>query len=133
MLESTGLIRDRLTPRSPRHMPRNPLFLSTAVVRQRITRGLGAVLSLLAVGCAGDDLSGPSESLPWGGIAVSRGPAGVPRPDVIVHHVADDSASAEFTVTSTGGVFALGPHAIYFPPNSICAQGSSYGPTEWDA
>jgi hypothetical protein len=86
-------------------------------------------------GCAGDQLSGPvSESLGWGGLPVSRGPAGVPRPDVIIHHVADDSASADFTVTATGGTFALGPHAIYFPPNSICnPETSSYGPTEWDA
>ena len=118
-------------------MPRNSLLLTTDVANPRIVRGASGLIALLALllsGCAGDNVSGPSsQATPWGGIAISRGPAGVPRPDVIVHHVADDSASAEFTVTATGGVFALGPHAIYFPPNSICNPTSSYGPTEWDA
>ena len=118
-------------------MPSQALLLTNDVAHSRIVRGasgLVALLALLLSGCAGDDLSGPgANALPWGGLTVSRGPAGVPRPDVIVHHVAEDSASAEFTVTATGGVFALGPHAIYFPPNSICSLESSYGPTEWDA
>jgi hypothetical protein len=94
-----------------------------------------ALVALVLAGCAGDQLSGPAaESLSWGGVPVYRAPAGVPRPDVIIHHVASDSASAEFTVTASGGTFALGPHAIYFPPNSICDPAtSSYGPTEWNA
>ena len=115
-------------------MPRNSIVLTNDVPRPRMARGASgfvALLALLTAACAGDNLSGP-ESMPWGGVAVSRAPAGVPRPDVIVHHIAGDSASAEFTVTSTGGVFTLGPHAIYFPPNSICSPESSYGPTEWD-
>ncbi len=101
----------------------------------RRAAGLVVLLALVLAGCGGDKLAGPgSEALPWGGMAMGRGPAGVPRPDVIIHHVADDSASAEFTVTPTGGVFALGPHAIYFPANAICDPAtSSYGPTEWDA
>lgn len=61
-------------------------------------------------------------------------PVGAPMPDVIVDWVAEDSLSADFTVTPTGGAFQLGPHAIYFPANSICDPArSSYGPTEWDA
>jgi hypothetical protein len=97
--------------------------------------GLIALLALVLAGCSGDQLAGPGSALaPWGGISVSRGPAGIPRPDVIVHNVAEDSASADFTVTPSGGVFNLGPHAIYFPANSICDPAtSSYGPTEWDA
>jgi hypothetical protein len=118
-------------------MPRNSSLFTRDVANPRIVRGASGLIALLALllsGCAGDSLSGPgSDATPWGGLTVSRGPAGVPRPDVIVHHVADDSASAEFTVTPSGGVFSLGPHAIYFPPNSICNPGSSYGPTEWDA
>jgi hypothetical protein len=107
-----------------------PLVLTRS---RRSVLGVAASLALLVTGCSGDQLSGP-EALTLGGFAVSRGPAGVPRPDIIVHHVADDSASAEFTVTPTGGVFALGPHAIFFAPNSICNPAtSSYGPTEWDA
>ena len=98
-------------------------------------RNLGAIVLLsLALGaCADNEVAAP-DSLPWGGLPVGRVPAGVPSPDVIVHHVADDSMSAEFTVTPTGGIFNLGPHAIYFPANSICDPATStYGPGEWDA
>lgn len=52
---------------------------------------------------------------------------------IIINHIADDQMSADFTVTSTGGSFQLGPHAIYFPKNAICDPATStYGPTEWD-
>ncbi len=97
--------------------------------------GLIALLALALAGCGGDKLSGPgSEATPWGGITVGRAPVGVPRADVIVEFMAEDSTSADFTVTPSGGVFNLGPHAIYFPANSICDPAtSSYGPTEWDA
>ena len=97
--------------------------------------GLIALLALALAGCGGDQLSGPGpEATPWGGITVGRAPVGAPRADVIVDYMAEDSASADFTVTPSGGVFNLGPHAIYFPANSICdPMTSSYGPTEWDA
>jgi hypothetical protein len=97
--------------------------------------GLIALLALVLAGCGGDRLAGPgSEATPWGGITVGRAPAGVPGADVIIDYMAEDSTSADFTVTPTGGVFNLGPHAIYFPANSICDPAtSSYGPTEWDA
>jgi hypothetical protein len=119
-------------------MPSSPFTHIMDASSTRMLRGRSGILALLALvlsGCSGENLSGPgSEALPFGGITVSRPPAGVPRPDIIVHHVADDSASAEFTVTPSGGVFALGPHAIYFPANSICDPAtSSYGPGEWDA
>ncbi len=94
-----------------------------------------ALLALLLTGCADDRVAGPDfESTPWNHVPMGRAPVGVPSPDVIIHHVADDSASAEFTVTPTGGVFHLGPHAIYFPANAICDPATStYGPGEWDA
>jgi hypothetical protein len=61
-------------------------------------------------------------------------PQGAPSLDVIVNHMAEDSTSADFTVTPTGGVFAIGKHAVSFAPNSICnPETSSYGPSEWDA
>ena len=101
----------------------------------RRVSGLIALLALVLAGCGGDRLAGPGlEATPWGGITVGRAPAGVPRADVIVDYMAEDSASADFTVTPSGGVFNLGPHAIYFPANAICDPAtSSYGPTEWDA
>ena len=98
-------------------------------------RRLGAVVLLaLALGaCADNEVVAP-DALPWGGLPAGRVPAGIPTPDIIVHHVADDSLSAEFTVTPTGGIFSLGPHAIYFPAHSICDPATStYGPGEWDA
>src|SRR3954470_18667917 len=55
-----------------------------------------------------------------------------PDARVIVDSVAPDAMSADFTVTSSGGVFQLGKHAISFPPNSICDPSSSYGVGEWD-
>ena len=61
-------------------------------------------------------------------------PKGAPSLDVIVNHMAEDSTSADFTVTPTGGVFQIGKHAVSFAPNSICnPETSSYGPGEWDA
>jgi hypothetical protein len=60
-------------------------------------------------------------------------PPGAPKLDVIVDHMAVDSTSADFTVTPSGGVFVIGPHAIKFPANSICdPASSSYGPDQWD-
>jgi hypothetical protein len=101
----------------------------------RQVSGLIALLALLLAGCTSDKLAGPGpEATPWGGISVGRAPAGVPQADVIIEFMAEDSTSADFTVTPSGGVFNLGPHAIYFPANSICDPAtSSYGPTEWDA
>lgn len=44
-----------------------------------------------------------------------------------------DAEAADFTVTSAGGTFEIGPHAIHFPKRAICDPASStYGPTEWD-
>jgi hypothetical protein len=61
-------------------------------------------------------------------------PKGAPSLDVIVNSMSDDSTSADFTVTPTGGVFIIGKHAVKFPANSICnPETSSYGATEWDA
>ena len=122
----------------PRFMPSSSFVLTNDAPRPgalaRVS-GLIALLALALAGCTGDELAGPGpEATPFGGISVGRAPAGVPQADVIIHHIADDSGSADFTVTPSGGVFSLGPHAIYFPANSICDPAtSSYGPTEWDA
>ena len=56
-----------------------------------------------------------------------------PRFTVTIDNMATDLSSADFTVTSTGGVFRMGPHAVYFPGQSICDPATStYGLTEWD-
>jgi hypothetical protein len=39
----------------------------------------------------------------------------------------------DFTVDTEGGWFRIGPHSVYFPPNSICEPSkSTYGPYHWD-
>ena len=84
---------------------------------------LSAAMIIIVAACSRDLMSPPVGSLPPGAI----------RPDVIVDFVADDSLSADFTVTPTGGLFKLGKHAIFFPENSICNPAtSSYGPEHWD-
>lgn len=56
-----------------------------------------------------------------------------PRFTVTIDNMASDLSSADFTVTSTGGVFQMGPHALYFPDQSICDPATStYGMSEWD-
>ena len=56
-----------------------------------------------------------------------------PRFTVTIDNMATDLSSADFTVSSTGGVFKMGPHAVYFPGQSICDPATStYGLTEWD-
>jgi hypothetical protein len=103
--------------------------------RPRFTRSHSGLIALFALAFAAcsDQATAPNAALPLRGITLGQSPAGVPHPDVIIHEMSDDSTSAEFTVTPTGGVFAIGPHAIYFPANSICdPTTSSYGPTEWD-
>ena len=63
---------------------------------------------------------------------ISAAPA-VPSFMVRVENMSADSTSADFTVDGNGGVFQIGPHAIYFPRNSICDPStSSYGQREWD-
>lgn len=48
--------------------------------------------------------------------------------------MAEDESSADFTVTSSGGNFRMGKHAIVFPRNVICdPASSSYGREFWDA
>lgn len=83
---------------------------------------LGGVAVLLAA-CA-DRATAPA----------TRGlPPGAPRPDVIIDTMAPDSTSADFTVTPTGGLFTMGPHAVFFPDHSICDPSTSgYGADTWD-
>ena len=98
------------------------------MLRSNLTRlGLAGGLILLAACSAADQVTSPKYN------KMPR-PAGAPSLDVIVNAVAPDSASADFTVTPSGGTFVLGAHAVYFPANSICDPAvSSYGPGEWDA
>ena len=60
-------------------------------------------------------------------------PAGAPNAMVVINQMASDSTSATFTVTSSGGMFSMGPHHVYFPSRAICDPAKSrYGVSEWD-
>ena len=60
-------------------------------------------------------------------------PGGAPRPSIIVNSMAADQSSADFVVTTSGGYFQMGKHAILFPARAICDPATSgYGPDFWD-
>lgn len=82
------------------------------------------VLAVFASACAGELIAPAPQGLPPGAM----------RPDIIIDRIADDSLSADITVTPTGGVFTLGRHAIFFPAYAICdPRVSSYGLDHWDS
>jgi hypothetical protein len=55
------------------------------------------------------------------------------RPSLQLSGGLPDSASTDFVVGPSGGVFFAGNHAVIFPSQSVCDPAtSSYGPTEWD-
>ncbi|HVE79255.1 MAG TPA: hypothetical protein VNA89_10360 [Gemmatimonadaceae bacterium] len=86
---------------------------------------LAAVASVALAAACGEPTTAP---------ATSRMPKGAPSLDVIVDAMSVDSTAADFTVTPSGGLFTMGPHAVFFPANSICDPAtSSYGPDQWDA
>lgn len=92
--------------------------------RPKSKKFLSAAMIIIVAACSRDMMSPSMAPLPAGAI----------RPDIIVDFVAEDSLSADFTVTPTGGLFKLGKHAIFFPENSICNPAtSSYGSDQWDA
>jgi len=62
---------------------------------------------------------------------ISLAPQG--RPTLTLSGGLSDSASVDFVVGPTGGVFYTGNHAVVFPAQSICDPAtSSYGPGTWD-
>jgi hypothetical protein len=55
------------------------------------------------------------------------------RPSLVLSGGLADSASIDFQVGPTGGIFFTGNHAVVFPAQSICDPAtSSYGPGTWD-
>jgi hypothetical protein len=86
---------------------------------------LAAVAAVALVAACAESTTAP---------ATSRMPKGAPSLDIIVDAMNVDSTAADFTVTPSGGLFTMGPHAVMFPANSICDPAtSSYGPDQWDA
>lgn len=90
----------------------------------------------VAAGCsdgvvspAATRMEAPSSAAP---APISAAPQGRPTLDLVGG--LPDSASVDFYVSSSGGVFFAGNHAVVFPAGSVCDPAtSSYGPSEWDA
>jgi hypothetical protein len=60
-------------------------------------------------------------------------PGGAPRASIVGVSMAANASSADFIVTTSGGYFQMGKHAIYFPPRVICDPATSgYGREFWD-
>ena len=96
--------------------------------RSRTTSTLAGIVFAGLLAACGDSATEPQPQL----LDVSPAPA-TPSFLINVESMAADSSSAVFTVNRDGGVFKIGPHAIYFPKRSICDPATStYGPTEWD-
>jgi hypothetical protein len=93
------------------------------MARPRTSIAIAAVSILALVGACSDQPMAPSSTVR------------PPNPDVIIDNVVTDGQNmdVDFTVTSTGGWYLVGPHKLYFPANSICDPArSTYGITEWD-
>jgi hypothetical protein len=101
-------------------------------VPPRLHPRLLAVAALVALAACSDATAPTAASLP----EPPAPPASVVNPAVYLNAIArtDDSIVVDFTVTPSGGWFAIGYNAVYFPPNAICEPATSgYGPDTWDA
>lgn len=103
----------------------------------RRTRSLIAPLLLLVAAAACSDgvvtpaarpIEAPSPAAP---APISLAPKG--RPTLDLFGGSSDSASVDFVVGPSGGIFFTGNHAVVFPAQSVCDPAvSSYGPSTWD-
>jgi hypothetical protein len=111
---------------------RLPVHVGVAMVR---TRKLIVPLLILAAAACSDGVVSPAArpiAVPSSAPApVGLAPQGRPTLDLVGGSA--DSASVDFVVGPTGGVFFTGNHAVVFPAQSVCDPAtSSYGPTTWD-
>ena len=86
------------------------------------------LIALVAItaACADDSVSPLSPK-------TDRLPGGAPNMLIVIHQMAADERSAEFTVDQGGGYFRMGKHGIVFPRNAICDPArSEYGAHAWD-
>ncbi len=96
--------------------------------RSRTTLTLAGIVFAASLAACGDSATEPQPQ----SLQLVSAPA-TPSFLVRVEKMSADSTSATFTVDRDGGVFQIGPHAIYFPRRAICDPATStYGPTEWD-
>jgi hypothetical protein len=89
------------------------------------------VTALVIAGCMDNVISSPQAT---SATTVSRMLAPAGAPSLSLNGTSSANTSADFTVTSKGGTFLVGNHAVVFPASSICDPAtSSYGPGTWDS
>lgn len=103
----------------------------------RTTRSfVGPLLSLAVLASCRDRVVSPMDAPETSAPAVPAPLRFAPseRPSLQLGAVLADSTAVDFALGPSGGVFHIGGHAVYFPPQSVCNPAtSSYGPTTWDA
>jgi hypothetical protein len=100
---------------------------ATAFTPRLGKRALLVALVAVIAGCSQDSGLNPA-------LQPAAGPPVHPIASIVAAQSSPDSVDVTFTVPTTGGVFQVGKHIIYFGANSICnPETSTYGPTEWDA
>ena len=89
------------------------------------------VTMIVVAGCQDNVVSAP-QGTSVAPASIMLAPDG--RPQFSLAGNASGNDDVEFTVTSNGGVFLLGNHAVVFPARSICdPDKSSYGEGTWDS
>jgi hypothetical protein len=96
----------------------------------------GPLLLLAALAGCGEGVVSPSSSPIQAPAASAPAPMSLApqaRPSLVLSGGLADSASIDFQVGPTGGIFFTGNHAVVFPAQSICDPAtSSYGAGTWD-
>jgi hypothetical protein len=96
----------------------------------------GPLLLLAALAGCGEGVVSPSPSPIQAPAASAPAPMSLApreRPSLDLSGGLPDSASVDFLVGPTGGLFVMGNDAVVFPAQSICDPAtSSYGPGTWD-
>jgi len=89
------------------------------------------VTMALLAGCQDNTVSAPQQTS-VAPTLMMMAPNEAPR--LALTGIASNNLTAEFTVTSKGGVFMVGNHAVVIPAHGICnPTTSSYGPGTWDS
>jgi hypothetical protein len=89
------------------------------------------VTMLVITGCGDAGISSPPASATTP-VSMMLAPDGAPS--LSLSGLSPANTSADFTVTSKGGTFFVGNHAVIFPDRAICDPATSgYGPGTWDS
>ena len=89
------------------------------------------VTMVVIAGCSDSGISSPAASSATP-VSMMLAPDGAPS--LSLGGTSSGNTSADFTVTSKGGTFVIGNHAVIFPDKAICDPAkSSYGPGTWDS